>query len=309
MQSGPGQPIRAGRSGRATHGRPIGAADGSDVADDGPVDRPTTVGAPGAWGPGPRAPGAPHAVPGLPGRRSAGVVVLLGVAVVASALAGPWDPRTRTEIESGFTQEPFAPAQPVPTAEPLIEALEGMDIEPWDLTWLWLGLAGLVACAVLYFAVRWLRYLRLPHFDGPPDAAGILAGGLVLRDDVVPDLPTLREGLEDADEHLRSSQRPADAIVAAWVALEDAAERSGIVRDPASTPTEFTVEVLDRAPVDPAATRTLLGLYLRARFSEEQMGPGDVVVATAAVRSLADALAREPEAPDEPDEAGRPGLT
>lgn len=158
--------------------------------------------------------------------------------------------------------------------------------------------------------MRWLAGLRPPPSGGPPDAAGILAGETVPGGSPEPHLPTLREGLEGADEHLRSAQLPADAIIAAWVALEDAAARSGIDRAPAATPTEFTVAVLDRAPVDPAATRTLLGLYLRARFSVERLGPDEVAVATAAVRSLADALAgaaEEPDGPDGLDDPGEPG--
>ena len=42
---------------------------------------------------------------------------------------------------------------------------------------------------------------------------------------------------------------------------------SGVRRDPASTPTEFVVQVLDRTAADRSATRSLLAAYERARFS------------------------------------------
>ena len=66
---------------------------------------------------------------------------------------------------------------------------------------------------------------------------------------------------------------PGDAVIAAWVALEASAERSGLVRDRAQTATEFTVEVLDATRADPGATRALLDLYLAARYSEHVLTP------------------------------------
>lgn len=107
---------------------------------------------------------------------------------------------------------------------------------------------------------------------------------------VQPDLPALREGVAGADLIVRRHVRATDAIVAAWVHLETAAARTGIPRQRSQTPTEFTVAVLDSTPVDPAATRVLLDLYLRARFGGERMTAGDVGAAVAALGTLADGL-------------------
>src|SRR5665647_2249174 len=142
----------------------------------------------------------------------------------------------------------------------------------------------------------------MPTPSGPDDA-GIEQGDAYTGPGVaLPNLPTLREGVVEANLQLRRFVRPTDAVIAAWVRLEKAAARSGVLRDPAATPTEFTVKVLDRAPVDPEATRTLLGLYLRARFGGEQMTADDVTAALAGLAALA-----EPGAQVQPEQ-GAGGL-
>ncbi|PRY46679.1 uncharacterized protein DUF4129 [Umezawaea tangerina] len=57
-----------------------------------------------------------------------------------------------------------------------------------------------------------------------------------------------------------------DAVVAAWLDLEDAAERCGAPRRRHETSTEFTGALLVRYEVDAEAAATLRGLYQRARF-------------------------------------------
>jgi hypothetical protein len=103
----------------------------------------------------------------------------------------------------------------------------------------------------------------------------------------------LREGLDQADALIRGGQLPTDAVIAAWVALEEAAAHAGVVRDPTATPTEFTLTVLDRTPVDPRATRALLRLYHRARFSDQQLTGTDVALARTTLTTLRTDLTRE----------------
>lgn len=60
---------------------------------------------------------------------------------------------------------------------------------------------------------------------------------------------------------------PRNAVVACWVALEDAVHRSGLEQDPAMTASELTSTVLARWEVDPRAIRDLSAAYREARFS------------------------------------------
>lgn len=226
-------------------------------------------------------------------RNAVGVVLLLTVVAVGSAVVGQWDPETRRPPEP-----PYLPTDPpTPMATPLeidalMEIIEQQDIQPWDLRWLAITIVLLLLGWLVWVLLGWLRrHPALPPPDGPdgsdaPTPGEVLAGPGVLQ----PDLPALREGVDDADDLLRRYERPADAVIAAWVRLEEAAARSGVPRDPASTPTEFTVDVLDRTPVDPTATRVLLDLYLRARFGREEMLPDDVAAAQAALTTLAEGL-------------------
>lgn len=245
----------------------------------------------GAVGDGPRAPG-----PGGRPPRGGVVVGLVAVAVLASAAAGPWRPAFR-EADEPLDAPP--PPPPVPEANITVvdewyEALESMEIEPWDLRWLGILLFAALTAAALWAVVRWLRRRPPPRIEGAPEPGDVVQGDLVSRTPGVgPHTGTLNEGLDGAAEQLRVTLDPTDAVIAAWVQLEEAAGRSGVERHPAWTPTEFTVTVLDRTPADRAATRTLLDLYLRARFGHERMTADDVAAAARAVAALAETLRGE----------------
>lgn len=218
-----------------------------------------------------------------------GVVALVAVAVIGSALVGPWSPDVAEESRLPFTPPPVS-IEPIPgPTDDLRGVLDQIEVEPWDLTWLRVAVLAVLLAWAAWVVVRWLR--RHPPVPRPedPDDAGIESGE-ARTGRVEPRLAPLREAVAAADVLIRRRRTPTDAVIAAWVRLEDAAARTGVPRDPAATATEFTVAVLDRTPVDPAATRTLLDLYLRARFSGERMAPEDVDAAVAALARLADGL-------------------
>ena len=113
-------------------------------------------------------------------------------------------------------------------------------------------------------------------------------------------MPALRTGIELALQVLDEQREPADAIVRAWLGLQETAEESGIVRRPAETPTEFTSRILSRAFADDRAIRTLLRLYLRTRFGDHPVTTDDV----AAVRAALQELVRTWPTPEVPAGAG-----
>lgn len=78
---------------------------------------------------------------------------------------------------------------------------------------------------------------------------------------------------------------PGDAVVEAWLALEDAAADVGARREAHQTPTEFTASVLGRLDVDADALDRLCRVYHRARFSGHPVTEADA-------RTASDALTR-----------------
>jgi hypothetical protein len=93
-------------------------------------------------------------------------------------------------------------------------------------------------------------------------------------------------GIELALQALDDEREPADAVVRAWLGLQQTAEESGIVRGASETPTEFASRVLTRAFADAQPLRTLLRLYLRTRFGDHPVTAGDVTAVRAALERL-----------------------
>lgn len=101
-------------------------------------------------------------------------------------------------------------------------------------------------------------------------------------------MPVARRGVEYALSRLVVERDPVDAVMKAWLGLQQTAEDSGIVRGPAETPTEFTTRILSRVFADDRAIQTLLELYQQARFGARPVTTADVARAQAALQGLAD---------------------
>ncbi|HEY5518379.1 MAG TPA: DUF4129 domain-containing protein [Cellulomonas sp.] len=230
-----------------------------------------------------------------------GAVVLTVVVVLGSAVAGPWVITGRDTAWDLFPGQAF----PTSTAEPLSNRSPAAVTSRAETSPV-LAVAGrvLVALAVVTLVVllvvllvglarRWRAAVERRAAE--PE---ILTPGLdgAAFDDA--HLPGLRAAVALAGRHLDDDVPPGDAVISAWVALERAAEQTGVRRDPAATPTEFTVAVLDATQVDPAAIRALLELYLAARFSEHPLTDEDVERARASLQTLATGLARRRAAAD-----------
>lgn len=230
-----------------------------------------------------------------------GFVALL--LVVAASATGEWELNPAWQLDPPSTTDvpppPAATDAPsiTPSAEP---PFDPDDVPSPDLTWLTVVVGVLVAAVLLLVLLRVLAYLRRPRAEDPPEPGTSADYG---EEEPEPDLPALHEGVRHAVEQLRAAGPPRDAIVSAWLAMEEAAGRSGVHRRPAQTPTEHVTAVLARTGADPAATDTLLHLYHRARFSTHEPTRADVDVAGRALQALAASwpeLAHGSSSPAEP---------
>ncbi|MFS0702820.1 DUF4129 domain-containing protein, partial [Cellulomonas sp. 179-A 4D5 NHS] len=222
-------------------------------------------------------------------RRVAPVAVLVVGVVLAAAAAGPWRVTGRPTAWELFPPQDLPRSRSLPTPPPV-------DLEPGALPsglvtatgWVVAGVGVLAVLVVLALLVRkalaaLARRGAVTEGGSPTTGAVDLVEGLTV--------PQLREGVAAAGRRLDEDVPPGDAVVAAWVALEHAAAATGIVRERSTTATELTVQVLDATRADPAATRTLLDLYLAARFSAHPVTAADVATARRCLDVLADGLA------------------
>lgn len=107
--------------------------------------------------------------------------------------------------------------------------------------------------------------------------------------EVTPDvmLAAARQG-----EELLATGTPANAVVAAWVTLEDAARSAGIGDDRSRTSAELVGSVLRRFDVDAKALDRLGALYREARFSRHEIGEDLREQARDALRQVQSDLSR-----------------
>jgi hypothetical protein len=150
--------------------------------------------------------------------------------------------------------------------------------------------AGALALLAV-FAWRWWRNRGLAP-AGEPAAFSLdetregMSFAEAAEAEIKPEPERLLTGAELALAELDQGLEPGDAVVRAWLGLQETAEESGIPRRKAETPTEFTSRVLRVALLDDRAVRTLLRLYLRTRFGEHPVTPDDVVEVSGALKQL-----------------------
>ncbi len=83
-----------------------------------------------------------------------------------------------------------------------------------------------------------------------------------------------------------SSGSPRNAVVACWLALEEAVTDTGLYRDPSSTSVEFTQKVIEAYTLDEGAIRRLSALYREARFSSHAITEQHRQAASGALQTL-----------------------
>jgi hypothetical protein len=211
-----------------------------------------------------------------------GVGVLLVLALVAAAVRPPWqfDPII-IDLPHRTLPPPQVPPQRTltPTASVRPTAPPAAPINLSWVPWVVVGLLAAAAAFALFLLAARLLAVRRMYAEQPDEEVEVV--------DVQPDLPTLQQGAARAEERLLAIGDPTDAIIAAWLALEEAAHASGVDRRAAQTPSEFTADVLGRTGVPPEPVQTLLHLYLRARFAASPSTAEDLDQARRCVRDLA----------------------
>jgi hypothetical protein len=225
--------------------------------------------------------------------------VLLAVLVVAAAgitgtthFAGPrWVPDWKIARHTQASHRLPSLSTPRPLRIPAPRAAGSF---PLGTVVLWI-IAAVAAVGVAVLLWRWWAG-RPSRAASRHSAVAAATSEIPIEPEPEPDTPVLRTGIELALQVLDEQREPADAIVRAWLGLQETAEESGIVRRLAETPTEFTSRILSRAFADDRAVRTLLRLYLRTRFGDHPVTTDDV----AAVRAALQELVRTWPAPEVP---------
>lgn len=212
------------------------------------------------------------------------VAIVTAIAVIAAGTSGGWwlAPRPWFDGISLAGNSATPPALPTPSAPPSLGPASPLQ------QWIAGALMGFLALSILVglgFLARWLwqrRPRRAVVIEDKPVAtpAGVLGPE--------PDLSTLLQGAETAERILAEPDgQPRDLVLRCWLAIEDAAARSGLRRAPSDSPSEFTGAVLRSTAADRTAVDTLLHLYHRARFSPHPVSDDDVRAARTAVVRLA----------------------
>lgn len=192
----------------------------------------------------------------------------LGVGTVATLLlaawvsaAGPVGVFARQDFSGPDSKAPGEEYGPGPILSATNQGLKSASVrtsDPWLVSLVGFAMKLVLAAVVVVVLVAVGRALR-DRWATRADATA--PQGTV---DVLPEvlLEGAREGVE-----LLARGTPANAVVAAWVALEDAVRSAGVRDDDSRTSAELVSTVLRSYRVDRAPLDTLAALYREARFS------------------------------------------
>lgn len=213
------------------------------------------------------------------GTRSTVVVAVLTTVVLLVLLV--WSAGNGTPLVSapqGTVGEPWAESPTIDlTAEPTTQADDdgGGDerVTEWSFSLaLLLWMMALVATSLI--VIRWLGRQRLEGLERRESAEE-------------EELVALLEATSDEVRYQALSEGdPRNAVVACWVALEDAVHRSGLKANRSETAAELTQRVLGRWDVDPAAITALSEAYREARFSRHPVSEQQRIIAVDALERI-----------------------
>jgi hypothetical protein len=217
-----------------------------------------------------------------------GALVLVLCALVAATFDGPrWTDLQRQDDRPAAGQEERpADQREAPAAEDSQSPQN--DDEPW-LPWVPpLDLLLLVPAAMI-FGVALLVIARLRLVRRRRRLTGRFSGRSTPHSEAEPPPDEDVESVPDAlDEvaHAIGEGSPRNAIVAAWVRLEQAVESERFPHRPEETPSELVERALSSYQLDDEAIRRLAALYREARFSAHPVTEQHRVEATECLRRL-----------------------
>jgi hypothetical protein len=216
------------------------------------------------------------------------VVAAIALVVYGAASATPWIVTLALPSFGRMNRPPdvpqftAVPQQPAPYDSSLARVLGNA------ATTVFVALLAALVAFVLYRLIRRLREAWRP--EESQIVVDQLGDSDVPGEALTVDISSLATAVARADAHLADIVEPGDAVIAAWVALEDEAALQGSGRAPAQTATEFTSVLLAHTPAPPDAVATLRGLYHRARFTSRPVTADDVLRARESLGRVAKAL-------------------
>lgn len=237
---------------------------------------------------------APEAV-----RRSGATAPLLGLAAIAGlfgvlmlAAAGQGTPQFSSSRSENTAPPPEDVVLPVPstTGTPPPPESWGDSALAQILGVVFGALLTLAVLALVLVVLRQLlRFLRRLWQARPLDRREVTAaagedGGSTPA--VPPNEEVIRRGVSAALRTVTARPDPGDAIVAAWVGLEESAADAGHGRGAAETPAEFTARVVGARRSIAADVLRLQGLYERVRFGGLVADEQDRQSAVVALRGI-----------------------
>ncbi|GGD85198.1 DUF4129 domain-containing protein [Microbacterium murale] len=223
-------------------------------------------------------------------RRLAAVVVvgLFLIVMVATAVQGtPSIDLAPSEPRDGVTAPPVVQESSMPTMTPIPEN-PASDIVGAIIGFVFLALAVVAVILVLLIV---LRALARAWRDRPLRTQEGAETTFDLQEQVAdaePDVeaPVIHRGIQGALRTLDERPVPTDAIIAAWIGLEESATDAGIIRGASETPSEFALRIITRRSGISKAAGELLRLYERVRFGGYTAEESDRTSARTALQQI-----------------------
>lgn len=210
------------------------------------------------------------------------VIVMIAAAVQGTPRIDPFDIRPVDDSPPVIplpTSSPSGTPTPQPVVNDVLTAVIGIVL---------LILGGLVLIALGIVLVRALlrAWANRPlSARGGDDVAHDVSAQDVPQDEET-EAPVIRRGIEGALRTVDERARPTDAIIAAWVGLEESAADAHLTRGVSETPSEFALRIITRREGIGAAAQELLDLYERVRFGGDVADESDRTAARNALRAI-----------------------